>query len=291
MSGFLKLEKINLKTSKNFKEKNIQDFLVENPDSLSLSDSKLIYLDREIIEYDGSILDILLGNRKNTERFCVEVQLGELNHDHIFRLLNYYHWEKSKNKNIRHAAVLVAEKADITALLPVLNQIKKETQLIIFETEVFWAAETSKYAIAFNKVYDSGLKVRVPVVENSDLIDRQYWATNASCPAVLDMLDEIIAEFKQNILFSEMSLNYKKRSVSVFFNGSSTDKISFLPGKNGVAFRAHLPEEYDDLIRSYTNAFSYAPAPKRYSISLNSENYKTLLPLMWELSSLALKLK
>lgn len=88
-------------------ERWLQDWLVEDSTRLGLGSLKIV--DQEQIQAGGGILDLLATS--GDVYFSIEVQLGEVDASHGFRVLDYWARNRKKQPTKTHIAVLVAESA------------------------------------------------------------------------------------------------------------------------------------------------------------------------------------
>ena len=116
-------------------EKDIQEIVAKNPSLLGeLGELKL--QERERRYPNGTILDLLFSSANdNNIQYLVEIQLGELNTDHIGRICNYYIMEKKETPNKKNIPVVIAENA--SKYVDYINELKNIfPSLIVMEMDI-----------------------------------------------------------------------------------------------------------------------------------------------------------
>lgn len=130
----MKLNRVNhIKSSEcSIQEKDIEQFIINNPDSLGLGEIKI--LDSQV-NYKESILDILGFSQDLNTYYEIEVMLGQIDHKHIAHCLDYWAREKRKKQFSNHCAVLICEstRGRYSTLLKTLPDF---LPLIIFEFNI-----------------------------------------------------------------------------------------------------------------------------------------------------------
>jgi RecB family endonuclease NucS len=106
---YTKSEKTTLRAL-SLDERWLQERIAEDPSILGLGDLTLIR--REKKQITGGRIDFLLFDPEEDTRYAVEVMLGQLDESHIIRTIEYWDVERTKNRDVEHRAVIVAE--DIT---------------------------------------------------------------------------------------------------------------------------------------------------------------------------------
>ena len=126
-------EKINLKNHPQFNEKWLEERIIENPQLLGFGELEVI--DRQRKQKIG-ILDLLLADFENNERYEIEIMLGATDESHIIRCIEYWDEEKRRYPQYEHCAVLIAE--DITSrFLNVLNLFNGHIPMIVLQLNAF----------------------------------------------------------------------------------------------------------------------------------------------------------
>jgi len=102
--------------------------LAEQPELLGLGEVKIV--GQELSWPDGGNLDILATNEDTY--YSVEVQLGEVDASHSFRVFDYWARNRAARRDRAHVAVLVVEKA-AGRYRPALQALAEYVPLIVIE--------------------------------------------------------------------------------------------------------------------------------------------------------------
>lgn len=113
----------------------LQDWLVGDPRRLGLGDLKIV--DQEQIHSGGGVLDILATSGE--VYYSIEVQLGEVDASHGFRVFDYWARNRRKQPNKAHVAVLVAESAS-GRYRTALEALAEFTPLLVIELRAWQGA-------------------------------------------------------------------------------------------------------------------------------------------------------
>ena len=92
-----------------YDERWLQDWLAADPSRLGLGDVAII--DQEQNQGYGGLLDLLALDRGSDTYYSIEVQLGEIDGSHSFRVFDYWARNRLKVPGKTHVAVLMAENA------------------------------------------------------------------------------------------------------------------------------------------------------------------------------------
>ena len=109
--NYAKFETFQLKNHPELTEKWVQERIAEDPSILGLGD--LILKDQERMQPRAGRLDLLLQDAEASQRYEVELQLGNSDESHIVRTIEYWEIERKRYPQYDHTAVIVAE--DITS--------------------------------------------------------------------------------------------------------------------------------------------------------------------------------
>jgi hypothetical protein len=90
-----------------YDERWLQDWLAADPTRLGLGDVTII--DQEQNQGHGGLLDLLALDRGSDTYYSVEVQLGEIDASHSFRVFDYWARNRARIPGKTHVAVLMAE--------------------------------------------------------------------------------------------------------------------------------------------------------------------------------------
>jgi len=131
---YIATKPFSLKASSAHDEKWLQELLAREESILGLGNIE--HLHSEKIQNNGGRLDLMFQSETGSIRYCVELQLGATDANHIMRALEYWDNERSRNPHIEHVAVIVAE--DITTrFLNVISLFNKSIPIIAFQLNAF----------------------------------------------------------------------------------------------------------------------------------------------------------
>lgn len=228
----------------------LHDLLVENPALMGLGDVTIE--GQELHGLDGGNLDILAATEDTY--YSVEVQLGEVDPSHSFRVFDYWARDRAHRKGKAHVAVLIVESA-AGRYRPALQALAEYVPLIVIELRarvVDKELELTPCAVIANADLDITV---VPAAD--DLADRteEDWKSEtdedawAAYEAVLEFVQElgrVRPEYRQR---TYVSLRRGRRSWAVvsFAKGAIvlhlTDPDGVLGGWSpSDAFETFAPE-------------------------------------------------
>lgn len=245
----------------NITEKNIQELISKDPNLIGIGSVKVI--ERERRQKSGKILDFLLSNEDDTIRFEVEIQIGELNLDHIIRCFHYFISEEKRNPDKDHIPVLIAEQIRTSRYYDVIERLNKVFPLIPIEIKPVMITE-DQYNISFEKIdigepppaIEQEIKQRETIRKSRFGVDWEYCRQNFDEYALFlisnykdllsekyDSIDEPILnetwvrlekDGKPIVIFGNLLKLKNKRgtkviNISVSYGNSPDD---FLPDKN-----------------------------------------------------------
>ena len=191
-------------------EKDIQEIVAKNPSLLGLGELKL--QERERRYKDGTILDLLF-NGVNNAQYLVEIQLGDIDADHITRIENYYEMEKEETPNKKIIPVIIAE--DVNKYLKILLKRTKDIQLVIIKMDV--------EKLKFNIVDISNAIKNT----NYEIVDRETFEKN-------NKKNNINIFNRLCDIFNQITTDYK---LTYGTNNKVTLKGKYT--KNFISFRLH----------------------------------------------------
>jgi hypothetical protein len=113
-----------------YDERWLQDWLARSPDTLGLGAIKII--DQEQGQTGGGSLDLLAVDGETDTYYSIEVQLGEIDASHSFRVFDYWARNRMRYPGKTHVAVLVAENAT-GRYRPALEALAETVPLIVIE--------------------------------------------------------------------------------------------------------------------------------------------------------------
>lgn len=265
-----KLNKINLKDSKDINEKWIQEQIANDPTILGLGD--LVLKDKERIQPNAGRLDLLLQDSETTKRYEVELQLGKTDESHIIRTIEYWDIERKRYPNYDHCAVLIAE--DITSrFLNVIQLFNGTIPIIAIQMNAFEI--NGNVALVFTKVLDElNLGLDDDDDENIAVTDRSYWENKGTKETVrlADAMLEIIKEIDP-----ALELKYNKYYIGLARNGLACNFAIFRAKKAFLKFEIKLEQSDEAKKILDTNDFEvmeYNSRDNRYNIRLEKEDIK-----------------
>lgn len=113
-----------------YDERWLQDWLASDPSRLGLGDVTII--DQEQIQSHAGSLDLLALDRGSDTYYSIEVQLGEIDGSHSFRVFDYWARNRIRLAGKTHVAVLMAENAS-GRFRPALEALAETVPLVVIE--------------------------------------------------------------------------------------------------------------------------------------------------------------
>lgn len=113
-----------------YDERWLQDWLASDPSRLGLGD--VVILDQEQNQASGGLLDLLAIDRGSDTYYSIEVQLGEIDGSHSFRVFDYWARNRLRYAGKTHVAVLMAENTS-GRFRPALEALAETVPLIVIE--------------------------------------------------------------------------------------------------------------------------------------------------------------
>ena len=113
-----------------YDERWLQDWLAADPSRLGLGDVTII--DQEQNQGQGGLLDLLALDRGSDTYYSIEVQLGEIDGSHSFRVFDYWARNRLRVPGKTHVAVLMAENAS-GRFRSALEALAETVPLIVIE--------------------------------------------------------------------------------------------------------------------------------------------------------------
>lgn len=268
--NYIKPEIISLKNNSDFNEKWLQARIEEDPSIIGLGD--LEFRDTEKIQVGGGRLDTILYNPEDKRRYEVEIQLGKTDESHIIRTIEYWDWERKKNPQYEHCAVIIAE--DITSrFLNVISLFNGFIPLIAIQVKAIKV--DNNISLFFTKVLD---EIKLELLDEDITIettDRAYWEKKAS-KNTMKLTDKIFE--KLNGITDGYNLKYNKYYIGLEQNNMANNFISFKPRKSTVIvnFRVEKTEELDAILEnSDIDLLSYENQWKEYRFRLTDNDLKS----------------
>lgn len=264
---YVKPEIISLKSNSEFNEKWLQAKIEEDPSIIGLGD--LEFRDTEKIQVGGGRLDTILYDPEDKRRYEVEIQLGKTDESHIIRTIEYWDWERKKNPQYEHCAVIIAE--DITSrFLNVISLFNGFIPLIAIQVKAIKV--DNNISLFFTKVLDE-IKLEFLEEDNvTETADRDYWEKKAT-KKTLKLTDKIFE--KLNGITAGYNLKYNKYYIGLEQNSMANNFITFKPRKTTVIvnFKVEKTEELDAILEnSDIDMLSYENQWKQYRFRLTEKD-------------------
>lgn len=280
MLEIIKLDRISLKNHPEFTESRIQDYIFDNPSILGLGD--LTPIQKEKTQPTGGRLDMLMADDMDG-RYEVELQLGEVDPEHIIRTIEYWDTERKRFPQYNHCAVIIAE--EITGrFLNVISLFNGNIPLIALQVSAHKVSE-SEVALIFTKVLD-----RISLgTDDEDVVPqtRGDWEKKSK-PQMLALVDSL---FSSIVGASDgFSLKYTKPYIGLSKDGIARNFISFDPKKRFVWLKIKHPldDEFDSKLEQCGFEFNYENYWRRYAIRFYSiDDYMSNKELIDNLCQLA----
>ena len=267
---YVKPEIISLKNNSEFNEKWLQAKIEEDPSIIGLGD--LEFRDSEKIQVGGGRLDTILYDPEDKRRYEVEIQLGKTDESHIIRTIEYWDWERKKNPQYEHCAVIIAE--DITSrFLNVISLFNGFIPLIAIQVKAIKV--DNKISLFFTKVLDEIKLEFLDEDTQTETTDRDYWEKKAT-KDTLKLMDKIFD--KLNGIISGYNLKYNKYYIGLEQNNMANNFISFKPRKSTVIVNLKIEktEELDTILEnSDIDLLSYDNQWKLYRFRLTDNDLKS----------------
>lgn len=269
MAGFVKLERIVLKTHPEHNEQWVENCIAEDPSILGLGD--LVLRDRQRPQPRAGRLDLLLQDPETQDRYEVEIQLGATDEAHIIRTIEYWDIEQKRYPQYKHCAVLIAE--DITSrFLNVVSLFNGTIPLIAIQMRAYRVGDQT--TLIFTTVMDE--LTRGPVDEDEDAeaapTDRAYWESKGTKGTVA-LADDLLGMARE--LDPSLELKYNKFYIGVYKHGQPFNFVQFIPRKNNVVFRPAVEksDEIENLIKDAGfDVMGYDTKWQRYRLRLTKED-------------------
>ena len=282
--GYIKPERLSLRSNPEFSEKWVQQLIAEDPSLLGLGD--LVLRDQERVHPRAGRLDLLLQDAETKRRYEVELQLGSTDEAHIIRTIEYWDIERKRYPQYDHCAVIVAE--DITSrFLNVISLFNGTIPLIAIQMQALRIGEN--IALVFTTVMDEMSRGLVDEDEDaaSAPTDRAYWEKRAS-KGTVSLADDLLQVLKD--FDPSLELKYNKFYIGLSREGQPFNFVEFKPQKNLLKLEFALPqsEELDAKINGAGfDAMDYDPRWRHYRIRLTKADIGQKAEALRELMKLA----
>jgi hypothetical protein len=239
MSGYVRSERVMLRTHPQLSEAWVQNVIAEDPAILGLGD--LVLRDRERIQPRAGRLDLLLQDIETKRRYEVELQLGATDESHIIRTIEYWDIERKRYPQYDHCAVIIAE--DITSrFLNIISLFNGSIPLIAIQMHGLKVGDhmTLNFVTVVNEL------TRGLIDEDEDAAaapaDRAYWENKAN-PKTVAMVDEMIGLVRE--IDPALSPKYNMFYIGMTRQGQTCNFAMFRPRKGHLLINLRLPEDPD----------------------------------------------
>jgi hypothetical protein len=159
-----------------YDERWLQDWLAADPSRLGLGDVAII--DQEQAQGHG-LLDLLALDRGSDTYYSIEVQLGEIDGSHSFRVFDYWARNRIRIPGKTHVAVLMAESAN-GRFRPALEALAETVPLVVIELRC-WQGDGEALLIPDIVVANRSLDLSdTPAAATADERTEADWRQDAS---------------------------------------------------------------------------------------------------------------
>jgi hypothetical protein len=282
LSGYVKHQRILLKSHPDFSEKWVQLRIVEDPSLLGLGD--LDVKDQERMQPRAGRLDMLLFDPLTNTRYELELQLGATDESHIIRTIEYWDIERRRYPQYDHVGLIVAE--EITArFFNVISLFNGFIPLIAIQMNAI--EMNGAVTLVFTKVLDRVSLGLEEDEESEEPRDRGYWENKAS-KGTLQLTDELLEVVRE--VEPGVSLKYNKNYIGLARDGIASNFVSFRPRRQHVLVEFKIPRS-DELTRRLEDAgidlLAYAARWGRYRMQIEREDLEQNRGLLRELTQQA----
>jgi hypothetical protein len=189
-----------------YDERWLQDWLAADPSRLGLGDVTII--DQEQAQTSGGLLDLLAVDHGSDTYYSIEVQLGEIDGSHSFRVFDYWARNRSRVPGKTHVAVLMAESAG-GRFRAALEALAETVPLIVIELRC-WQGHGEALLIPEVVVANESLDLSdTPAAASAEERTESDWRHEASDEAWA-FKDEFVSWVTDNL--GEVRVDYKPKS-------------------------------------------------------------------------------
>jgi hypothetical protein len=182
----------------------LQNWLAADPARLGLGEVKIIA--QELTAPRGGSLDILAAD--GDTYYSVEVQLGEVDASHSFRVFDYWARNRGRFQGKAHVAVLVVESAT-GRYLPALEALAEYLPLVVIELRA-WRGEAEVILVPETVVINQNLDVAGPAGKASgEERTEDDWRASIT-PEAWAFHEEFVAWTRANL--GEVRVDYSPKS-------------------------------------------------------------------------------
>jgi hypothetical protein len=184
----------------------LQNWLAGDPTRLGLGEVTI--LAQELTQTRGGSLDILAASADGDTYYSVEVQLGEVDAPHGFRVFDYWAANRARSPGKRHVAVLMAESA-AGRYRQALEALAEFVPLLVIELRI-WRGVDEAIIVPETVIADESLDVAGtagPVGGRAR--EREDWDSEATDEA-MRFVEEFVDWTQENL--GEVRVDYSPRS-------------------------------------------------------------------------------
>jgi hypothetical protein len=280
---FTKAEVVSLKAHCDFREKWVQQRIVEDPSLLGLGEVEIVAVEK--VQSKAGRLDLLLHDDQLNRRYEVELMLGATDPSHIIRSIEYYDIERRRYPSYDHVAVLVAE--DITSrFLNVMALLAGSIPLIAIQLTALRVDE--KIVLNFTRVLDqtalrSDDQYELgPERDASAQVDRNWWQERVPA-AILSLVDQVLG-LVNKVANVPHRLKYGKKIINIVGEQDGDQFVWLLPLQKLVHLGAYL-EKPEDWVKRFESAGLIAGlrrGNKAARVALTPDDFSTRQQLITE---------
>jgi hypothetical protein len=189
-----------------YDERWLQDWLAADPSRLGLGEVSII--DQEQNQGHGGLLDLLALDRGSETYYSIEVQLGEIDGSHSFRVFDYWARNRARLPGKTHVAVLMAENAS-GRFRPALEALAETVPLIVIELRC-WQGQGEALLIPEIVVANNSLDLSdTPAAATSEERTEADWQHEATDEAWA-FKDAFVQWVTENL--GQVRIDYKPKS-------------------------------------------------------------------------------
>jgi hypothetical protein len=183
----------------------LQNWLAADPTRLGLGEVTI--LAQELTSPRGGSLDILATSADGDTYYSIEVQLGEVDASHGFRVFDYWALNRARSPGKTHIAVLMAESAS-GRYRDALEALAEYVPLLVTELRV-WRGGGEAIIVPETIIANESLDIAGPAGRIGQERTRDDWVGEASDEA-LQFVEEFVDWTQENL--GEVRVDYSPQS-------------------------------------------------------------------------------
>lgn len=278
-------ERVWMKGSPDLGERWLQTQIEGTPSMLGLGD--VFVRDSQRRQPRAGVLDLLLEDSDETQRYEVEIQLGPTDESHIIRTIEYWDIERRRYPQYDHTAVIIAE--DITSrFLNVIGLFNGSIPIMALQCQALKVG--GSLTLVFTRVVDV---LELGPVDDDGVppspADRADWERRGS-KATVGMVDEILKLIQA--VDRDVELKFNQGYIGLTKAGQPNNFVTFRPKRRFMILEVKMPqsEELDSRIADAgLETLTYSRRWGAYRIRLTHDDLKVSLELVRELAIQAYK--